>query len=201
MKLFVTATDQLIRYDPVELLELWSTFGVKIIAVERLTSDGNAVDNPHLFPDNRVVDQWYYELYRAYKAHSWPFSISTFTAIDEKFETNNYKVDTNCRTCEQNLFTIDGSGNIGGCANGAKAESNGTINEDLDEFLMSEGRLDRITKELDHHPNCLTCHLFDVCGGDCHRLVWQGNSCPGLTKILSYLKYGEPKTIPVMLVE
>lgn len=201
MKLFVTATDRLMEYDPQELLRLWSTFNVTAIAVERLTSDGNAVDNPHLFPDNRVVDRFYYNLYRAYKSADWPFIITTFEAIDRKFETNDYKVDTNCRTCEQNLFTIDGAGNIGGCANGAKAESNGTINEDLDEFLISDGRLDRITKELDHNPSCLSCHLFDVCGGDCHRLVWQGNSCPGLTEILSYLKYGTAKTIPVTIVE
>ena len=57
----------------------------------------------------------------------------------------------------------------------------------------------RITKEMDYHPNCLTCNLFDVCGGDCHRLVWQGDSCPGLRQLLSYFKYGaaETKTIPL----
>lgn len=200
IKLFVTVTDQMLTYNVDELLQLWETFGVTEIAVERLTSDGNAVDNPHMFPDNRVVDQFYYDLYFAYKRLDPSYTITTFAAIDEKFETNNYKVDTNCRNCEQNLFTIDGAGKIGGCANGAKVESNGTLDDDLGEFLVSDGRMERITKELDHNPNCLSCHLFDVCGGDCHRLVWQGDSCPGLRKLLSYLKYGEPEIIPVTLV-
>lgn len=200
IKMFVTVTDQLLKWNVEDLINLWSDFGVTDIAVERLTSDGNAVDNPHMFPDNRVVDQFYYDLYWAYKRLKPAYNIGTLDAIERKFETNDFKVDTNCRNCEQNLFTIDGAGNIGGCANGAKVESNGTVDDGVEEFLMSEGRMERITKELDLNPNCLSCNLFDVCGGDCHRLVWQGDSCPGLRQLLSHFKYGQSEIIPAVNV-
>jgi radical SAM protein with 4Fe4S-binding SPASM domain len=200
VKMFVTVTDQILNYDVDELIKLWDTFGVTEIAVERLTSDGNAVDNPHMFPDNRAVDKFYYDLYFAYKRLKPNYQIGTLDTIETKFTTNNYRVDTNCRDCEQNLFTIDGAGSIGGCANGAQVEANGTLDDTVEEFLTSEGRMDRITKELDLNPNCLSCHLLDVCGGDCHRLVWQGNSCPGLRMLLSHFKYGETEIIPALNV-
>lgn len=200
VKMFVTVTDELLNYNVDELIRLWEKFGVAEIDIERLTSDGNAVENPHIFPDNRAVDKFYYDLYFAYKRLAPKYRINTFEQLEEKFETHNYKSGTNCRTCEQNLFTIDGEGRIGGCANGAKVEANGTLDEPLDEFLFSEGRMERITKELDINPNCLSCHLFDVCGGDCHRLVWQGNSCPGLRMLLSHFKYGQTEIIPALNV-
>jgi radical SAM protein with 4Fe4S-binding SPASM domain len=200
IKMFVTVTDQTLTYNVDELIKLWGTFGVTDVAIERLTSDGNAVDNPHMFPDNRAVDKFYYDLYFAYKRLKPNFTIGTLETIETKFETNQYNVDTNCRTCEQNLFTVDGAGNIGGCANGAKVESNGTLDDNLEEFLLSDGRTERIVDELDVNPNCLSCHLFDVCGGDCHRLIWQGNSCPGLRLLLSHFKYGETDIIPVLNV-
>lgn len=201
LKLFVTVTDQLLTWDIDELIHLWGTFGVDEIAIERLTHDGNALDNPHMFPDNRKIDKFYYDLFFAYKRLSPKYTINTLDTIEEKFTTNRYKVDTNCRTCEQNLFTIDGAGNIGGCTNGAKEEANGTIDDKVDEFLVSEGRLDRIVKEMDVNPNCLSCNLLDVCGGDCHRLPWQGDSCPGLRQLLTHFKYGPVNLIKTTTLE
>lgn len=206
IKMFVTVTDELIRWDLDKLLDLWEGFGVDEIAVERLTGGGNAEENPYLFPDNRLVDRFYYDLYWAYKRRNPSFEIGTLDTLEEKFSTGQYKVDTNCRTCEQNLFTLGADGAIGGCANGARVESVGRMEDPVEEFLVSDGRVSRITKELDYHEQCLTCDLFDVCGGDCHRLVWQGNSCPGLRLLLSHFKYGEaeyqgkplPQAIPIV---
>lgn len=55
IKMFVTVTDQLLTYDIDELIHLWGEFGVTEIAVERLTSDGNAVDNPTCF---QTIERW-----------------------------------------------------------------------------------------------------------------------------------------------
>lgn len=206
LKMFVTVTDELLNWNIADLLSLWEDFGVDEIAIERLTGGGNADENPYLFPDNRLVDRFYYDLYWEYKSKRPNFEIVTLDTLEEKFETGQFKVDTNCRDCEQNLFTVGADGAIGGCANGAQSESVGRTDDPVDEFLVSEGRLARITKELDYPENCLTCDLFDVCGGDCHRLVWQGDSCPGLRLLLSHFKYGiaedqtaaSSTTIPVM---
>lgn len=188
VKLFVTVTRKLLARPVEKLLALLERLGVDEVAIERLTLDGNARLHPGLFPDNRAQDQYYYDLYRAYRARSWSFRITTLEVIEEKFRTRAFKVDTNCRTCEQQLVTMNADGSLAGCPNGAARERSGSIEEPVETFLLSEARLTRITKELDYDPRCLRCELFDVCGGDCHRLPWQGNSCPGLRKLLTHFK-------------
>lgn len=61
------------------------------------------------------------------------------------------------------------------------------LSDPVEEFLISDGRVDEIAKELTWHDNCLSCDVFDLCGGDCHRLPWQDGRCGGLKNTLRYL--------------
>lgn len=190
IKLFVSVTSTLVNRDVGDFLSILSEIEPDEVSLERLTRNGNANDNLHIFPDNEVQDGWYLKLYQEYNKRQWPFEISTLETIKEKIDQNIVKVDTNCRTCEQNLVTINADGSLGGCPNAAPEHSHATISESAKDFLASEGRVSEITKELDFHPLCLSCDVFDLCGGDCHRLAWQGDRCGGLKKLLRYVKYG-----------
>jgi radical SAM protein with 4Fe4S-binding SPASM domain len=199
VKLFVTTTKELIAIEPSSLIDLLSTFDVDEVAVERLTANGNAIDNREIFPDNRDIDNYYYDLYFEYKKRNPQFNIVTLDTIEGKFKTRKFDVDTNCRTCEKNLFTPNADGTIAGCANGAREEASGSVHRSATEYLASTERLERMTKEVDRDVRCYDCNLYDVCLGDCHRLSWQGDSCPGLKRLLTYFKYGN--IIPIKEID
>ena len=200
IKLFVSVTSELVAQPVEDFLSLMGEIQPDEIALERLTSNGNATQHNDIFPDNERQDNWYLSLFKAYKAGNYPFEITTLDIIEERLQANLVKVDTNCRNCEQNLVTINADGGLSGCPNAAMTNVYGNVNEEVEAYLSSEGRISEIGKELDFHPNCLQCDVFDVCGGDCHRLSWQGNRCGGLKNLLRYLKYGEERNDRIAVV-
>lgn len=200
---FVSVNTELVNMDILDFLNEMHEVGPENIKLERLTLDGNALRNPAIFPDNEVQDNWFVEVYRHYSdpQFHWNFSIGTLDIIEEKLNTQIVKTDTNCRNCEQNLVTMNADGTLAGCPNTAASRKHATINDDVDTFLTSDGRLAEITHELDFHPNCLQCDVFHLCGGDCHQLPWQGDRCGGLKNLLRYIKYGETNQIPITFID
>lgn len=186
--LFVSITRELIAKPPEELFTLLEELKVDEVAFERLTAHGNATFRPDIFPDNEAQDLWYLAAYQLYKSRRWPFRIRSLEAIDTKVYQNNIKVDTSCRTCEQNLVTISADGSLSGCPNAASTLKHASIREPIKHFLRSDGRVEQIAKELTTHPTCLRCDVFHLCGGDCHRLSWQGDRCGGLKHLLRYVR-------------
>ena len=183
----VSISKELLEMTADWFLDQIESFGVDEIALERITLSGNASDNLNIFPDNEKQDNWYLSLYKRYKERNLNFNIKTLDVIEEKLKMGLVKVDTNCRNCEQNLVTINSNGTLGGCPNVASEHKHSTITKSVEEFLVSDGRVDEIVKELDFNLNCVHCDVFDLCGGDCHRLPWQGNRCGGLKNTLRYL--------------
>ena len=168
-------------------LDRMDELAIDEIALERLTVGGNAVVNMDVFPDNDEQDEWYLALYKRYKVRKPKYAIRTLDILEEKLELGVVKVDTNCRNCEQHLVTINSDGSLGGCPNMASEHRHSTIDKPVSDFLLSEGRVTEIAKELTWHDNCFKCDVFDLCGGDCHRLSWQNGRCGGLKKTLRYL--------------
>lgn len=156
-------------------------------SLERLTMDGSANENVGIFPDNEAQDNWYLALYLRYKERAPRVRIKTLDILEEKLKKNVVKVDTNCRNCEQNLVTINPDGSLSGCPNAAAKKHHARIEDSVQTFLTSEGRITEIAKELTWGPGCLSCDVYDLCGGDCHRLPWQGSRCGGLKNTLRYL--------------
>lgn len=194
IKLFVSVTSELVATPIDDFLSLMGEVAPHEIALERLTSNGNATQHDAIFPDNEQQDNWYLNLFKRYKSGTYNFEINTLDIIETRLQANLVKADTNCRNCEQNLVTINADGGLSGCPNAAMTNVYGNVDQSVETYLTSEGRISEIGKELDFHPNCLQCDVFDVCGGDCHRLSWQGNRCGGLKNLLRYLKYGEAPT-------
>lgn len=183
----VSVSKQLVATTPDWLFDQLESFGVDEVSLERLTVGGNSVWNPDIFPDNTEQDNWYLALVKRYQQSQPSFEFNTIATLIEKIKTNTVKIDTNCRNCEQHLVTINSNGTLGGCPNMAAEHRHSTIEQSATEFLYSEGRIDEITAELDFKPGCLRCDVFDLCGGDCHRLPWQDGRCGGLKNTLRYL--------------
>lgn len=177
----------MVEMTPDWFLDQMESFGVTDVALERLTVGGNSVWNPDVFPDNNDQDNWYLAVLKRYTERKLSFAITTIDNLLMKIKYNVVKVDTNCRNCEQNLVTINSNGSLGGCPNMASQHKHATIEEGAKVFLDSDGRVDEIARELTFPEGCLNCDVFDLCGGDCHRLPWQNGRCGGLKNTLRYL--------------
>lgn len=186
---FVAVDQQLINSSIDVFFDEMIASGTQKVRLERLTLDGNATRNPAIFPDNEQQDLWFLEVYRRYKErqHELPFEIATLDLIDKKVNDQIVKIDTNCRNCEQHLVTMNADGSLGTCPNTAASKHHAHQSDGVVSFLESSGRTTEIVEELDFNPNCLTCDVFHLCGGDCHQLPWQGDRCGGLKHLLRYV--------------
>jgi len=189
IKLFISVTKDLTQILPQELLLFVKSLGVHELSLERLTLDGNAVAHPDIFPSNSVVDQWMYDLHEAttkLDARGWYYN-QTLEDVYAKTEHNSTKNGTFCRNCEQKILTINADGRISGCPNGAGTESYGTIDQNPRHILYSDGRINNISHECTPNTHCIDCGLFQVCGGDCHRLPWEGGLCAAPKTLMNKL--------------
>lgn len=198
--IFVTINRDLVDSSIDAFLDEMNDLAPATIRLERLTVNGNAERNAAIFPDNEVQDNWFVQVYKRYKERrkEFSFSIITLDIIEEKISTQLVKVDTNCRNCEQNFVTMNSDGTLAGCPNSAAQKQHAHVDSGVDAFLSSEGRSDEITHELSFNPNCLECDVFHLCGGDCHKLPWQGDRCGGLKNLLRYIqneKVSQPSII------
>jgi len=183
----VSVSRPLVASTPDWFLDQLDQLEIDEVALERLTLGGNAECNPDVFPDNVEQDDWYLALYKRYFERQPNYKITTLDTIKQKLELGIVKVDTNCRNCEQNLVTINSNGWLGGCPNMATEHKHAHLSQGALEFLASDGRINEIACELNFKPGCLHCDVFDLCGGDCHRLPWQNGRCGGLKNTLRYL--------------
>lgn len=200
--IMVSVNKALVDMDIDEFLDEMDHLKPDNIRLERLTVDGNAERNPRIFPDNEVQDNWFLDVYKRYvqRRESLSYVITTLDVIEDKLDTQIVKTDTNCRDCEQNLVTMNADGSLSGCPNTADQKKHSKIDEGVDAFMNSDGRMDAITNELSFNPQCLSCEVFHLCGGDCHKLPWQGDRCGGLKNLLRYIKYGRENHIPALQI-
>lgn len=181
-------------------LDQMGALSIDDVSLERLTVDGNAKVNREVFPDNEDQDNWYLALYKRYKERNPTFKIKTLDIIEQKLKTGMVKVDTNCRNCEQNLVTINSDGSLSGCPNAAPRLIHAKMDEGVDAFISSDGRIEQIARELTWGNTCLSCDVFDLCGGDCHRLPWQDGRCGGLKNTLRHLSGRSTQTNLILKV-
>jgi len=190
IKLFISVTKDTIRIEPIELLKWVRDLGVKEMALERLTGNGNANLHPEIFPSNIEQDKWFLKMHEQsieYNTRDW-FENEFFETIYSKFEYGSTKDGTFCRDCEQKLFTLNATGTIGGCPNAAPEFNFGTLDDPLVELINSPKRLENVACEVARNPKCFDCEVFKYCGGDCHQLEWQGNVCGAPKSLMKHLK-------------
>jgi radical SAM protein with 4Fe4S-binding SPASM domain len=179
IKLFVSVTKGTIAIEPLELLEWIRDLGVKELALERLTMNGNAKQNLDIFPTNLEQDEWFLRMHhQSEKVGAREWLVNEFLeSVYDKFEKGYNSAATFCRDCEEKLFTLNADGTIAGCPNSAPEAYFGNIDQDIVELLNSPQRLENIACERARDPRCYDCEVFQYCNSDCHQLEWQNDIC------------------------
>lgn len=179
VKLNVSVTKGTVNMEPIDLLEWVRDLGVKELALERLTSNGLAVLNPHIFPLNLEQDLWFLKMHDQmveHDARDW-FDNEFMENIYSKFETGSIDQGTFCRDCEEKLFTLNADGTIAGCPNSAPEDFFGHIKDTIADLLINPQRIQNIACERGRDPRCYECEVFQYCNSDCHQLDWQDDIC------------------------
>lgn len=161
-----------------EFFEFVTNTGVKYLHLERITMDGNAVHNQHLFPSNAELDAWFDKMWEYYldnKDVTFSFSNEFLNSILTVI-VNRAHSGCRCRECEQKILTINADGSIGGCPNSAPSKYFANIDDNLDAILFNPQRMCNINDELTRSKHCWTCDVIDICNGDCHQLNWEDAS-------------------------
>lgn len=164
--------------EPIEIIEHLAGLGFQHINFERLTSNGNAAANEHIFPKNSDLDRWFVKMWEQTLEHkTWKYVDNMF--LDSLLTSYVYNTFSGCRSrqCEQKIFTLNADGTIGGCPNDATTKHYGTIYDPIEKILFSTARTCNIQSESVRHPICNTCPVYDICNGDCHQLAWDGDIC------------------------
>jgi len=179
IKLFISLTKGTLAIEPIDLLEWVRDLGVKELALERLTGNGNALLHPEIFPLNKDQDAWFLKMHHQMQQHNareW-FDNEFMETVYSKFESNFTGAGTFCRDCEERLFTVNADGTVAGCPNSAPEAFYGHISDDIEDLLYNPKRLEIMACEKSRDPRCYECPVFSYCGGDCHQLEWQDNVC------------------------
>jgi radical SAM protein with 4Fe4S-binding SPASM domain len=203
IKLFISVTKGTVKMEPLELLEWVKDLGVKELALERLTLNGNAKKNLEIFPSNYEQDQWFLKMHHQSKeagARSW-FDNEFLESVYSKFEHGFNGGGTFCRNCEEKLFTLNADGSISGCPNSAPEHQFGHIDDDINDLLINPKRLENIACEKARDPRCYTCEVFEYCNSDCHQLEWQENICGAPKSLMKFLSKTNKKIIPIRILK
>lgn len=190
VKLNISLTKDTLKIPPFMLLSWIKDYKFKEVAFERLTHDGNANIHPDIFPTNKQLDAWFLELHKESEEHGFRdvFVNEFFESIYTKFESGFNGSGTFCRDCEEKIFTVNADGTIAGCPNSAPTESFGNINQSITELINNPIRVNNIACERSRNPKCYDCEVFSFCGGDCHQLSWQGETCGAPKSLMIELK-------------
>lgn len=183
----ISLNRELLEMDQEELVNWLNTLGVNYVQFERLTSDGSALINTHIFPSNKELDSWFLGMHEVYKRIK-PKYKDVF--IENLYDSVGKGIHggVRCRDCEQKIFTINADGGISGCPNAAVDNSYSHISAPISTTLTSKGRINTILCETQRDERCYSCDVFDICNSDCHQLQWQGSVCPAPKSLMRQLK-------------
>lgn len=163
--------------------------GYKYILFERITHDGNALENNSIIPPNSLIDSWLLKMYTQTIEQGLHRQIGNvfLSEIANSFIVRCH-IGNRCRDCEQKLLTINADGTIAGCPNSAPKDAWGNIDDDIHSLLDSKPRIDAIIKEMQRNPICYSCPVTDVCNGDCYKLSWEEDICAAPKSLMKHLK-------------
>jgi radical SAM protein with 4Fe4S-binding SPASM domain len=185
VKVFISMNTALMLRNPKDILDMLKDLGIREVAFERLTVDGSAIRNPDIFPTNKEVDDWIYEMSLVNDRDY--FDNVLLESIYAKFETGDNRQSTFCRECEKFMYTVNADGTIAGCPNSAPTAHYAHIEDDILDITGNESRSCMIVKESYIDPRCIKCPVFGECGGDCYKLQWD-TQCPAPKKLMTSLK-------------
>jgi radical SAM protein with 4Fe4S-binding SPASM domain len=181
--------DLLDNFEPVDIIQYFIDLGVQHVLFERITSNGNALLNPEIQPQNKDLDAWLLKMYEQTMQYKLYEKIHNMF-LDEIATTYVSRIHSGnrCRNCEQSLVTINADGTLSGCPNSAPSEYWGNIGWTMEDNLKSKKRLKVMACEMKRNENCLKCPVSSICNGDCHRLPWQEDICAAPKSLMKKFK-------------
>lgn len=189
MTLNISLSRAVVQMPPEKITDMVRDLGFYRVMFDRITSNGSAKNHREIFPTNQEINEWYLYMHDITECANLrtQFINQALESVYVKFEKGLEMSGTFCRTCEQQLLTVNADGTIAGCPNSAPEESYGHIDDSIDQLLHHPCRLDVIAKEATPTDTCLGCEVFSYCGGDCHRLQWQGDVCAAPRQLMRKL--------------
>lgn len=188
LTMIVSITRKLIEEkEPIDIIRYAIKLGFKHILFERITSDGNAILNREIVPENFKQDEWLHLMFNQSLQYKTYLQIGNMlmSEISDAF-VNHKHTGNRCRTCEQSLLTINATGTIGGCPNTGPVSHWGHIDWPIMESLKSAKRISQIScEQFERNPHCYNCPAFEYCNSDCNKLPWDenGSYCAAPKKI------------------
>jgi radical SAM protein with 4Fe4S-binding SPASM domain len=170
-----------------KLLYFLDSLEVNYVHFERITLDGNAIQNQTIVPTNQEIDEWFVKLWEATNRIKPRYKDILLDGLVRSIDEGSH-TGVRCRDCEQKIFTLNADGSISGCPNSAVGNDFAHINQPIEQILTSPGRINNITCEVSRNPLCYQCDVFDVCNSDCHQLSWQGDICAAPKTLMQQLK-------------
>jgi radical SAM protein with 4Fe4S-binding SPASM domain len=188
--LMVSLNTSLIRgMEPFEIIDYASNLGIKYILFERITGNGNALENPEIFPKNKEVDNWLLKMYQQTIDKKLYLKINNMFLNEIAYSfLKKQHIGNRCRNCELSLITINADGSLSGCPNSAPENKWGLIDQDINISLSHKNRVGAICKERVRNPVCFSCPVRDVCNGDCYKLPWEDDICAAPKSLMKYIK-------------
>lgn len=192
LKVFISISKDVVKMSPREIVDYMMGLGITELSWERITHNGNAIDNADaIYPANQDVQDFFMRAHRENADLRSSFQDVFLETIYDKFERGLLFSGTFCRDCEQKLFTINADGTIAGCPNSAPTDAYGNIDMTADEVIAAPKRQETIACEMfERDPRCYTCPVFAYCHSDCHQLQWQGDVCPAPKSLMMELLDG-----------
>lgn len=189
MTMIVSVTKRLIEeMEPIKVINYARDLGFQHILFERITHDGNAQENQHIFPKNLQIQDFFERMWhQSLAAKSYEYIGNMFLSEVAQAYVDHAHTANRCRICEQSLITINADGSIAGCPNTAPVDSWGHIDWDIVKSLTSKGRMEAIACESERNENCYTCDVAEYCNGDCQQLAWEGDICASPKTLFQHL--------------
>lgn len=190
MTMIVSVTKKLIEdMEPRDIINMAASHGFNYILFERITPTGNAIVNEQIVPSNKDLDDFFMRMYEQTIEDKLYDKIHNLFLSELITSLYNQSAE-GCRNrmCEQSVLTINADGSIGGCPNTAPVERYWHIDKGFKGMLWAPERLKAIACEMSRNPICYECPVYDVCRGDCHQLVWQGDVCPAPKSVMIKMK-------------
>jgi radical SAM protein with 4Fe4S-binding SPASM domain len=192
LKVFVSLSKDVVNMSPREIIDYMMSLGIKELAWERITGNGNAlIYGEKLYPTNKELQDFFMRCHTECSDLRGEFEDVFMETVYNKFEKGLLHQGTFCRDCEQKLFTINADGTIAGCPNSAPTDHYGHINQLASDVINSKGRQKVIIDEqVIRDPRCYSCPVFAYCHSDCHQLQWQDDVCPAPKTLMMELLDG-----------
>ena len=179
IQVIVTVNTKTITHKPEEILNYFTTLGVKEINFERITETGRAAE-VKVKPTNREVDDWLFEAY-TYNKNNTHLKIALFDELEGVAQGGDW-LGCRKRECMTCVSTLTSNNCVSTCPNLSTCHIGVYNGKSVEYDHEAHDKLIKMEKSI--NSKCLACKFYNICHAECCQLPFDDTGCPGLVKIL-----------------